>query len=148
MSVLASEVAVIPMVHSAAVLQVTVAPVSVIKYVFLLVTAALTFWMFHVFLVSLACMYHSNIYYDMWQQHTFHTHSRLHLVELVRVSNSYNGILTLLSVNELEIAISCLKITSAIAGDSILLVMHTSDLFVEEGMDSTFNSLLHVLLSL
>ena len=53
MSVLASQVAVIPVVQLAAVFQVAIRTVTVIKNVILQTTAALIFKMFHVFQVSL-----------------------------------------------------------------------------------------------
>ena len=65
MSVLASQVAVIPIVQSAAVFQVVIPSVSVIKYAFLRMTAALILKMFHVFLVSLACIIISSMQYDI-----------------------------------------------------------------------------------
>ena len=65
MSVLALLVAVIPVVQLAAIFQVEIQSVTVIKHVILQATAALTFKMFHVFQVSLAYMHCSSVHYDM-----------------------------------------------------------------------------------
>ena len=65
MSVLASQVAVIPVVQLAVVFQVAIRTVTVIKNVILQTTAALTFKMFHVFQVSLAYLHYSSVHYDM-----------------------------------------------------------------------------------
>ena len=62
MSVLASQVAVIPV---AAVFKVAIRSVTVIKHVILQTTAALIFKMFHVFPVSLAYMHCSSVHYNM-----------------------------------------------------------------------------------
>ena len=65
MSVLALQVAVIPVVQLAAIFKVAIRTVTVIKHVILKTTAALTFKLFHVFLVSLAYMHCSSVHYDM-----------------------------------------------------------------------------------